>query len=386
MKHATKFRDLTAATLVDLNSLPNRSQTPPRAVGGFDLIHKLADQADVEVWLAEKCSPHGIKKRAVVKRIARWAPDFERHRAALLDEARVTASFSHPSLATLVDAGEDANAAYIALEHVEGTTLLKLNQTLRARHRALPFELCCFIVAEALRGLSYAHSLGGTILQDRSPANILISSTGNIKLIELAPASAKTNIRSNIHSVALILLELLGEAVPAKLMELARTRYESAPEMLEALEQELMNLGRAATPTVLARTLYKYELVPRTAAKAEPVEDKKYVPQLRFVRGEEVKVTAAPSPGPPPLPKISLLPELQDDAEDTAQDEPMIEEEVSLSDVFIRPQILQVAVPVHRDVSHLVVIHREKTEAPLVLIVAALLAIVLFVAIVSYPA
>lgn len=488
------LRELTAATLIDLSVLENRSHGTPRAVGGFDVILKLAEQGNVEVLLAEKCSPHGIKKRALVKRIARWAPDFDRHRAALLDEARVTAGFSHPNLTTLIDVGEDAHAAYLALEHLEGTTLQKLNHTLRARHRALPFELSCFIIAEALRGLHYAHTLCGpdgrelqVVLRDRTPANLLISSTGNIKLTDFALALTKTrnqnptqaglvkgtyaylspeyiagapcSVRSDIYSMGVMLFELLAgrecfggetayqtlekivekgvvwqrlerEGVPVKLMEIvARAtnpcpggRYESALEMLEALEEQLMSLGRAATPTVLARTLCKYELIARASVKPEPGEEKKYIPQLRFVRGESVVVTQAQAPaGPPPPPARTINPL---EADDTAADEPSedkpidlgeedLAEEVSLSDVFMpaaapstpsipsipsapnpshaRPPIAppnsQIQVPIARSsFSDLIVIQQERTEAPLVLIVAALVAIALFVAIVSYPA
>src|SRR6185436_8171280 len=74
-------RELTAKTFVDLAVLDSpRDRRPPRSIGGYGSLTKLADLGNVEVYVAEKKSAHNIVRRAIIKRIARWCPDFERAR------------------------------------------------------------------------------------------------------------------------------------------------------------------------------------------------------------------------------------------------------------------------------------------------------------------
>ncbi len=109
----------------------------------------------------------------------------------LLDEARAMACFDHPNVVSVLDVGEHENGLYLALEYVEGTDLRRVNNQLRARKEALPFELAAFVTAEVLRGLHHAHNAHDPdghnleiVHRDVNPSNVLVSTAGHVKLTD----------------------------------------------------------------------------------------------------------------------------------------------------------------------------------------------------------
>src|SRR5205807_1064752 len=115
----------------------------------------------------------------------------------LIHEAKLAARLSHANIVQVFDLGRAEERLYIAMEYVEG---FDLNDLLRrcTRHRVpLPFEFVTRIVADALRGLDYAHrrvdDAGrplGIVHRDVSPSNILLSFEGEVKVCDFGIAHA----------------------------------------------------------------------------------------------------------------------------------------------------------------------------------------------------
>ncbi len=439
-------------TLVDVSIAPER--VPPRTIAAYELVEKLGEQGAAELYLGERRQGYGIVRHAMIKRVPKWRPNYERAREILLDEAMVTACFAHPNLSALLDVGEDAESSFLVLEHVEGTTLERLMLAMKKRHVGLPVELCCLLIAEALRGVSWAHELRGpdnrplgVVLRDRSPANLLISRTGNVKLTDfslavtsgrrqhdtdagvvkgtyayLAPeyiAGDLCTVRSDIYALGVMLFELLAgrecfgaespydtlaqivgrgvawkelerENVPPKLMEIvaratnpcATGRYESAAEMLDLLEEQLLATGRQATPTILARVLSRHGLYEGTGH--DTVDESKYAPELRIIRGGSIRVTPPPNALPPPLPIDSIsLTDSEIDGLFGEDDEDDNVQALKLEGVKQRPPI---ATPGVLTPPRVRIYQPEDSGSTQILLFAALLAIALFAAIVLYPA
>ena len=110
------------------------------------------------------------------------AADGER-RARFLSDAKAAAALSHPNIATLYEVNEDQGLVYLALEFVPGESLARVigGRGLNAR-RAIDYAIQ---IADAL---AEAHAVGITH-GDLTPANIVITPKGTVKILELGLAS-----------------------------------------------------------------------------------------------------------------------------------------------------------------------------------------------------
>lgn len=163
----------------------------PAKIGEYQVVRRIEGGGMADVYVANKQGHHGFIRRALIKRVKRARPGFQNLQRMLLDEARATSCFDHPNIVSLLDVGEDEQGIFIALEFVDGTDLRWVNEKLRARKEALPFELACYIVGEILRGLHHAHRARGPdglpleiVHRDVNPANVLIAHTGHVKLAD----------------------------------------------------------------------------------------------------------------------------------------------------------------------------------------------------------
>jgi len=104
-------------------------------------------------------------------------------REHFLREARAAARLQHPHIAALYDIGDQGDAAFIAMELLEGRSLERI---LRDPDR-LPFPRIGEIIAQLADALDYAHGLG-IVHRDVRPANIFISPSGEAKLTDFGLA------------------------------------------------------------------------------------------------------------------------------------------------------------------------------------------------------
>ena len=97
-------------------------------------------------------------------------------------EARLAAQLNHPHIATIYEFGEEKGEAYLAMELVEGETLAD-----RLRHGPLSPPEVRRIGAQAASALAAAHARG-IIHRDIKPANLMITPTGDIKVMDFGVA------------------------------------------------------------------------------------------------------------------------------------------------------------------------------------------------------
>jgi len=141
----------------------------------------------------------GFEKLVVLKRILpQHALDPELLRM-FLDEARLSATLTHPHVIEVYDVGAVGDAPFFSMEYVHGANVREM---LRAGSRAagkpgapLPLEHAATIVAAAAEGLHYAHErLGpggeplGIVHRDVSPSNVLVSYDGAVKVSDFGIA------------------------------------------------------------------------------------------------------------------------------------------------------------------------------------------------------
>src|SRR5262245_10077054 len=144
-----------------------------------------------EVFRAVMHGAAGFEKPVALKRILPIfgeEPDFV---VLFQDEARIASTLSHANIAQVFDFGEVDGVYYLALELVHGLDLAKLQGRLKSLAQPMPLAAAAFIVAETARGLAYAHETrAGLVHRDVSPANILLSRKGEVKIADFGIAKA----------------------------------------------------------------------------------------------------------------------------------------------------------------------------------------------------
>lgn len=149
----------------------------------YQNIKFLAKGGMAEVYKAYFTSEEGFFKEVVVKKILspyeknpKWVESF-------LNEAKIMSLLTHSHLVHVYDFGKSKNGYFLAMEYVDGSSLLELQKKV-AMH---PNHYVVWLGLEILKGLSYAHQKG-ILHRDVSPSNILISKSGEIKITDFGIA------------------------------------------------------------------------------------------------------------------------------------------------------------------------------------------------------
>src|SRR5258708_32789411 len=136
-----------------------------------------------EIFLAQD----GQGEICAIKRILPHLAHEESFIRMFIDEARIVSHIRHPNVAQVYDQGKTNGYYYIAMEFVQGHSLLALGEKAKAMKIPLPRGLLAYIVAELLGGLASAHSARdakgrhlGIVHRDVTPQNILISYEGEV--------------------------------------------------------------------------------------------------------------------------------------------------------------------------------------------------------------
>jgi serine/threonine-protein kinase len=176
--------------------------------GKYELTEKMASGGMAEVFRAQLTGDSGFRKELAVKCILAQhsrSPEFVR---LFINEARVAARLRHANIVQIFDFGEASGRHYIAMELVEGWNLRQVQQRTALRGIEIPDPLAVHIVAESLKALHYAHNLLdendvplNIVHRDVTPHNILLSSSGEVKLADfgIAKAAITTGVTAQGH-------------------------------------------------------------------------------------------------------------------------------------------------------------------------------------------
>ena len=100
-------------------------------------------------------------------------------------EAQSAAALTHPNIVAVYDWGKVNATYFIAMEYVEGKTLATI---LKERGRLSPIHTCD-VIAEVASALSFANE-NGVVHRDIKPGNILIGTSGQVKVADFGIARA----------------------------------------------------------------------------------------------------------------------------------------------------------------------------------------------------
>lgn len=260
----------------------------PARVGPFRLLQRIGSGGMGTVYLAER------EHADFVQRVALKLLDGGSARLAQLAsrERRILAALAHPNITAFVDAGTQDGRAWLAMEYVQGETLIEYchQRDLDAQTRVRLFDQVCAAVAHAHAQL--------VVHRDLKPSNVLVDTEGRAKLLDFgialvlddgeaaAPATRvftleyaapeqlrgeRVTTASDVYSLGLILYELVagkrlstlarserdGEWTTAELVRIAITRdagtIAAAPGQGEA--KALSQLLRGDLGRIIAHAL-----------------------------------------------------------------------------------------------------------------------------------
>ena len=176
------------------------SLEPGTRVGRYTISRLVAQGGMAEVYRAEQDLTGGIVRPVAVKVIRPEYSESSDFREMFLDEARTACTLSHPNIVHIYEVGEtDDGLLYMAMELVAGETLATVNRTLRTHDERFSDEalfsigiLCCSAL-DAVHVLKVESGHANLVHRDVSPHNLLLSTSGSLKLIDFGIAKAATN-------------------------------------------------------------------------------------------------------------------------------------------------------------------------------------------------
>ncbi len=155
----------------------------------YELVERIAVGGMAEVFRAKTYGLHGFEKELAVKRIL---PELASNREFVdrfIREAKIAVTLNHANIVQVTDFSRFADSLYIAMEFVDGIDLSTLLKIARKRGAPIPLAAALHIAIEALKGLDFAHGRG-VVHRDISPANILLSRAGEVKIADFGIAQA----------------------------------------------------------------------------------------------------------------------------------------------------------------------------------------------------
>ena len=155
---------------------------PGAHVGPYELLRLLGTGGMAEVWLARRAD--GAFKREIALKL----PMLTRLQSGLeprfARERDILASLEHPHIARLYDAGVDPKGLpYLSMEYVQGEPLTLWCD---AQRLGTPERLRLFL--QVLEAVQYAHEKQ-VIHRDLKPSNILVTQSGQVRLLDFGVAS-----------------------------------------------------------------------------------------------------------------------------------------------------------------------------------------------------
>ena len=196
-------------------------------------------------------------------------------------EAQSAANLNHPNIVGVYDWGKEAGTYYIVMEYVDGRSL---SEILRSEGPLHP-RRAADIAADVAGALGFAHR-NGVVHRDIKPGNVLITTTGQVKVADFGIARAirdgaeehltqtgsvmgtatyfspeqaqgkPVDPRSDLYSLGIVLYEMVSGRPPFQgdsPVAIAYKHVQESPPPLRSLNAEIPTTYEAITRKALAK-------------------------------------------------------------------------------------------------------------------------------------
>ncbi len=123
-----------------------------------------------------------LRRTVALKFLSRDTLGEDEFKARLIREAQAAAALDHPNICAVHGIHEEEGETFIAMAYIDGPSLAE-----KIKERPLPLDEALSIAAQIAEGLNEAHEQG-VVHRDIKPQNILLTSKGQVKILDFGLA------------------------------------------------------------------------------------------------------------------------------------------------------------------------------------------------------
>lgn len=168
--------------------------------GPFLVYEQIGKGGMATVHRAELAGPRGMQQTVALKRMFDSLAQDPEFVAAFEHEGRLVRSLRHENIARTFDSGRVGDTLYIAMEYIPGPTLQQIMAQSHAAAGAIPLPVVVAILIQLCDALDHAHRRQ-IIHRDVAPANVIVSSSGVVKLIDFGVAKSKSSQQTKVGTI-----------------------------------------------------------------------------------------------------------------------------------------------------------------------------------------
>jgi serine/threonine-protein kinase len=267
-----------------------------KTISHYKILEKIGEGGMGVVYKAEDTK---LRRTVALKFLPQELSRDSEAKERFVHEARAAASLSHPNICTIYEVDESENQLFIAMEYIEGQSIKE-----KIKVQPLKFRESLDIAIQIAGGLKNAHAKN-IVHRDIKPANIMVTDSGQIKIMDfgLAKLTGQTRLtkesttlgtvaymypeqargesvdhRTDLWSFGVVLYEMISGQIPFK------GEYEPAiiysilnddPEPLTALRTGVpMDLERIVFKLLAKDSAHRYQHIDELPVDLEAIRGK----------------------------------------------------------------------------------------------------------------
>lgn len=172
-----------------------------RKLGSYLLLEKIASGGMADIYLAKKDGAKSTSSFFVIKKILSRYVQTSEYQDMFDEEAKLTSSISmdpHKNVVSLIGYEQIQGEYFLVMEFIKGKNLKSFFRLAHKLKKTLEFPWILNLVHEVAEGLHHLHTLVDVstgkplniVHRDVSPQNIMISHTGQVKIIDFGVSKA----------------------------------------------------------------------------------------------------------------------------------------------------------------------------------------------------